>query len=68
MALKVKAKEQLIKVGKYAATYRYVMMHGSTKGTDSTSCCQPPFIISFSFYFMNLQLTRVDCWLVARAT
>lgn len=25
MALKVKAKEQLIKVGKYAATYRYVM-------------------------------------------
>ena len=26
MALKVKAKEQLIKVGKYAATYRYVMM------------------------------------------
>ena len=26
MALKVKAKEQLIKVGKYAETYRYVMM------------------------------------------
>ena len=26
MALKVKAKEQLIKVGKYADTYRYVMM------------------------------------------
>ena len=28
MALKVKAKEQLIKVGKYAETYRYVMMPG----------------------------------------
>ena len=26
MALKVKAKEQLIKIGKYADTYRYVMM------------------------------------------
>ena len=26
MALKVKAKEQLMKVGKYAETYRYVMM------------------------------------------
>ena len=26
MALKVKAKEQLIKIGKYAETYRYVMM------------------------------------------
>ena len=26
MALKVKAKEQLIKIGKYANTYRYVMM------------------------------------------
>ena len=26
MALKVKAKEQMIKVGKYADTYRYVMM------------------------------------------
>ena len=25
MALKVKAKEQLIKVGKYAETYRYVI-------------------------------------------
>ena len=25
MALKVKAKEQLIKIGKYAGTYRYVM-------------------------------------------
>ena len=26
MAIKVKAKEQLIKVGKYADTYRYVMV------------------------------------------
>ena len=26
MALKVKAKERLQKVGKYAGTYRYVMM------------------------------------------
>lgn len=41
MALKVKAKEQLIKVGKYAATYRYVMMHGSTKRTDSASSASP---------------------------
>ena len=32
MALKVKAKEQLIKVGKYAETYRYVMMGEGNQG------------------------------------
>ena len=70
MALKVKAKEQLIKVGKYAETYRYVISlrsasrrvtlatNGTQEGTFARKRKEKQFSFGFSLGYAYLWLRR----------